>query len=99
MLVDTLRKELRLLHRQLPNLSIAVMSVVEQSTTGVVTQVMNLTHIRLIPADQFYKGFQSILGQDPFGGLGCAHCGLTHCRICDEDDDSPYISCSLIPDP
>ena len=39
------------------------------------------------------------LGQDPFGGLGCAHCGLTHCRICDEDDDSPYISCSLIPDP
>ena len=47
LLVDTLQKELRLLHRQLPNLSIAAMSVVEPSTTGVVTQVMNFnTHIQ-----------------------------------------------------
>ena len=37
-------------------------------------------------------------GQDPFGGLGCNHCGLQRCRICDENPDTPYISCSQIPD-
>ena len=35
---------------------------------------------------------------DPHGGLGCNHCGLPKCRLCNDNPDSPYISCSEIPD-
>ena len=27
---------------------------------------------------------------------GCNHCGLPKCRICDEDPNSPYVSCNEI---
>ena len=27
---------------------------------------------------------------------GCNHCGLPKCRLCDEDPNSPYVSCNEI---
>ena len=37
---------------------------------------------------------------DPHGGLGCRHCGLPRCRICQKEynENSPYIMCTDIPD-
>jgi len=34
---------------------------------------------------------------DPFGGLGCNLCGKPQCRLCDEDPNTDFISCSAIP--